>query len=300
MLHGSWFPAMLMAFYLSFPQPFSGSSSPEHPEISLAQQLVLSTDIKFGNDEVKFQDPSTNQKFLASEYSQLSSDATLRKYLRRDMVTQPAKVNTPPTKITNSTSTGNSSDLCKTTDDPVQSALLTVMWNISLSIALSPIGFIVLFILDVRKRFCKRSGKIEPEKVGESDSLAMVPELPQMTSNESNTDKTTSKEEKLGKILGISEYYKSVVSLSYNIGYRAVFVVLQIKNRNFINPALFAIDIGMAVYFGLKRMYCPGCLYNDIHVLYFNRKFVHVRIPCKRLQILASSCHCFPLSISQR
>ncbi len=166
------------------------------------------------------------------------------------------------------------------------SALMTFTYNVALSFALAPVGFVGIFVRDALKNGCKISEKIAPEQ---DEIRSSIPPHIEMVSNEENnladSEHVTSKTEELGKIkigklpTGISEYYQSVILLLHNIGYRTVFVFIHIMNRNYVNPSLFAIDVCMAVYFGIKKMYCPGCLYNDLHVLIYKRKFVHVRNP---------------------
>ncbi len=180
-------------------------------------------------------------------------------------------------------------EFCRSAEDPYISALMTFTYNVAISIALAPVGFIGIFVRDALNNGCKCSEKVAPEPEKPSSS---IPSHIVMVSNEANdieksadSEHVTSKTEELGKIkivgksIGISEYYQSAVSLLYNIGYRTVFVFIHIMNRNYVNPSLFAIDVCMAIYFGIKKMYCPGCLYNDLHVLIYKRKFVHVRTP---------------------
>jgi hypothetical protein len=203
---------------------------------------------------------------------------------------------------------------CNASQDPGQLARLTAGYNIIFSFVLSPIGFLLIFIVDARKRGCQCSEKVvqedeapglpippedkAPALVRDSDlifvgdgshedlqtknSKAPGPSFPSqmtMTENQDVEEQDwTSKTKELKNIpfLGISEYYQSAANLLYNVTYRVVFVIMQLRGQNFINPALFIIDICMATYFGYKKMYCPGCLYNDIHVLAYKRKFVHV------------------------
>ena len=175
----------------------------------------------------------------------------------------------------------NNTQFCSSLSNPLFSALVAGCYNIMFSIALSPLGFIVLFIRDLWKRGRKCCNeKIAPEQ---EQSAEGIPTQIVMVKNDQSEaldpDHPISHTAELKKIpfIGISEFYQSAANLFYNVGYRGVFVFVQIQNRNFVNPALFLIDICMALYFGFKKMYCPGCLYNDFHVLIYNRKFVHVR-----------------------
>ena len=187
--------------------------------------------------------------------------------------------NNKKTVDTNQPTAENNTDFCMSAEDPLTSALLTFSWNVVISIGLAPVGFIAVFVRDGLKRGCKCSEKIAPvqEYTGPSIPLQVV-----MTKQEDDPsivpESTASRTEVLKRKFGVSEYYLVAASLLYNIGYRGVFVFIQIKNRNYVNPSLFAIDVSMAIYFGIKKMYCPGCLYNDMHVLIYKRKFVNVRM----------------------
>jgi hypothetical protein len=152
--------------------------------------------------------------------------------------------------------------------------------NILLSLALAPIGFIYFFILDWKKRGCKCSEKVEPvsDDVAEKNTVpgqvVMVDQNPEQT-NKLNLNNT----EPLGKYkvsligLEIPDILIAVATLLYGVGYRAVFVAMQVTKKNFVNPALFAIDVLLAVYFAYKKMYCPGCLYNEVLMVLNNEKF---------------------------
>jgi hypothetical protein len=291
-------------------------------------------------------------------------------------------------------SISNATDMCKVSEDSLTAAMMIVSYNIALSFALSPVGFIALFLVDCYRHGCKCSEKnyqvasdnemapanvyppqatpyqppqalyLPPAHAGPSYpqypapaagypapvgaypfpaaaaayppqyaapgtpaggygggypaptyygvqygppppfaqptasgwGSYMVPttnggsshyEVPQqltmtVPSSEEQGAMGKNKERELEKIwpTGISEYYKSAVNLLYQIGYRGVFVFIQIRSGNFINPALFVIDLTMAAYFGFHKQYCPGCLYNDIHVLLHKKKFKNVSISC--------------------
>jgi hypothetical protein len=169
-------------------------------------------------------------------------------------------------------------------------ALTTFSYNIAVSLALAPLGFIGTFIRDARKRGCKCSEKVAPEPENQSKFTDSIPPQIMIVSENGNQSEPQdltadltlrTKELEDIKILGkikFPERYKSAFATLYAFGYRIVFIFIHIKNRNYVNPALFAIDFSMAAYFGVKKMYCPGCLYNDLHVLIYKRKFVHVSL----------------------
>jgi hypothetical protein len=178
----------------------------------------------------------------------------------------------------------NTTDVCKLPESSLTAALVIVGYNIFLSITLSPVGFITLFLVDYCKccKSSKTNSQVAPDNEKAQPSDCEVPPQVVMTVSNSDGQETMAKnkERELEKVwpIGISEYYQSAANLLYQIGYRGVFVFIQIRSANFVNPALFAIDLTMAAYFGARKLYCPGCLYNDMHVLLYKKKFDHVSV----------------------
>jgi hypothetical protein len=156
-------------------------------------------------------------------------------------------------------------------------------------------GYAALTYYDAQAQPTAYGGMVyaDPAAKGES-SHCEVPTQAVMTVSTSDEPGTLrkSKERELKNVwpTEISEYYQSAANLLYQIGYRGVFVFIQIRSGNFVNPALFLIDLIMAAYFGAQKLYCPGCLYNDIHVLLYKKKFENVSIPgLSRCKFNASS-----------
>jgi hypothetical protein len=242
---------------------------------------------------------------LAIENNHSSTSKTIQRNLTT-IVLQSSNSTSPPqiqkinsstaelknqTNILSSTNTNQSNDanfteFCSSAEDPYMAALITFTYNVLISLALAPVGFIGIFISDARKRGCKCSEKVSPEPEKPSTPMDSIPpQIMIVSEKENQSEQPADLTEVLGNIkvfgcnLGISEWWQSAGLLFYNVGYRGVFVFIQIMKKNYINPTLFAIDISMTAYFGYKKMYCPGCMYNDIHVLLYKRKFVHVRFP---------------------
>jgi hypothetical protein len=178
----------------------------------------------------------------------------------------------------------NITDLCKLPENSMDATMTIVAYNITLSIALSPVGFFALFLVDYCKccKSSKKNSQVAPDNEKAQTSNCEVPPQQVMTVSNSDGQETVSesKERELENVwpTKISEYYQSAANLLYQIGYRGIFVFIQIRSGNFVNPALFAIDLTMAAYFGARKLYCPGCLYNDMHVLLYKKKFDHVSI----------------------
>jgi hypothetical protein len=63
-------------------------------------------------------------------------------------------------------------------------------------------------------------------------------------------------------------------SLAKKLGLKLVLVVPLALQRNWIPVGSFAIDVLVLAYFGATGAYCPGSLYNDLHVLLTGRRFV--------------------------
>jgi hypothetical protein len=63
-------------------------------------------------------------------------------------------------------------------------------------------------------------------------------------------------------------------SLVKKLGLKLVLVVPLALQRNWVPVAFFGIDVVVLVSFGAMGAYCPGSLYNELHVLLAGRRFV--------------------------
>ena len=63
-------------------------------------------------------------------------------------------------------------------------------------------------------------------------------------------------------------------SLVKKLGLKLVLVVPLVLQRNWIPVAFSASDVIVLIYFGGMGAYCPGSLYNELHVLLSGRRFV--------------------------
>ena len=63
-------------------------------------------------------------------------------------------------------------------------------------------------------------------------------------------------------------------SLAKKLGLKLVLVVPLVLQHNWVPVGFFAIDILVLIYFGFTGAYCPGSLYNELHVIIVGRRFV--------------------------
>ncbi len=63
-------------------------------------------------------------------------------------------------------------------------------------------------------------------------------------------------------------------SLIKKLGLKLVLVVPLVLQRNWVPVGFFAIDVAVVFYFWYEGAYCPGSLYNELHVLITRRRFV--------------------------
>ena len=66
----------------------------------------------------------------------------------------------------------------------------------------------------------------------------------------------------------------AAASLVKRLGLRLLLVVPLALQQNWVPVAFFAIDVAVLVYCAAAGAYCPGSLYNEVHVLVTGRRFV--------------------------
>ena len=97
------------------------------------------------------------------------------------------------------------------------------------------------------------------------------------------------------------------LSFLKKLGLKLILLIPLLLSNNTIPAMVFGIDLVVLVYFAYEQKYCPGSLYNEIHVLRTGKKFVkvrktHVRLPpavCARMTVLSPLRHRnFPSRIS--
>eukprot|EP00277_Geminigera_cryophila_P007889 CAMPEP_0179432578 /NCGR_PEP_ID=MMETSP0799-20121207/17166_1 /TAXON_ID=46947 /ORGANISM="Geminigera cryophila, Strain CCMP2564" /LENGTH=484 /DNA_ID=CAMNT_0021210045 /DNA_START=847 /DNA_END=2301 /DNA_ORIENTATION=- len=80
---------------------------------------------------------------------------------------------------------------------------------------------------------------------------------------------------------------QAVLSFGYALGERALFIVLSVLKGGSFTLFLFLIDVLLLGFYGHrgvyedKARYCPGCLYNDLHVLIKGKKLKGIFVSLK-------------------
>jgi hypothetical protein len=65
-------------------------------------------------------------------------------------------------------------------------------------------------------------------------------------------------------------------SLLKKLGLKLILLVPLVLQGNWVPVGFFAIDVWVLIYCGATGAYCPGSLYNDVHVLANGKRFVRV------------------------
>ena len=66
----------------------------------------------------------------------------------------------------------------------------------------------------------------------------------------------------------------SLISLIFGLGQRLIFIVpAVVEDKQSGTIYIYLFDIFVAFYYGIKQRYCPGSMYNEIHVFFTGRKF---------------------------
>jgi hypothetical protein len=76
----------------------------------------------------------------------------------------------------------------------------------------------------------------------------------------------------------------AAVSLLKKLGLKLLLVVPLVLQKNWIPVFFFMIDIAVLIYCGCSGAYCPGSLYNEVHVLVAGKRFVR-RFRWKRFSL---------------
>ena len=76
----------------------------------------------------------------------------------------------------------------------------------------------------------------------------------------------------------------AAASLLKKVALKLLLVVPLVLQENWVPAGAFAIDVAVLVYCGAAGVYCPGSLYNDVHVLVRGRRFVR-RFPWRRFSL---------------
>ena len=67
-----------------------------------------------------------------------------------------------------------------------------------------------------------------------------------------------------------------LLAFTKKLGLKLILLIPLIIAKNIIPAAFFGIDFFVLMYFGYIKRYCPGSLYNELHVLRTGKKFVKV------------------------